>query len=109
MSYSKMLNNRCSVYRHKDSIKDNITVKKPVLIYENMRCRFVRKTAYGSDTTTQKGRAVITVFYMLYLAKKVDVHNGDIVFIKDEKYIVYEPNKPCGHHTVVMLKREGEA
>lgn len=109
MSYSKMLNNRCSIYRHKDNIKDNITTKKPVVLYENLRCRLVRKTAYGSDTTTTKGRVVITVFYMLFLGKKVDIRNGDVVFINGENYTVHEPNKPCGHHTAVTLKREGEA
>ena len=109
MSYSKLLNARCSIFRHKEVEEDNITREKPVLEYDNIRCRLVRKTAYGSDTTTEKGRVVITVFYMLYLGKKVDVLNGDLVFINDEKYIVQEPNKPCGHHTAVMLKKDGEA
>lgn len=109
MSYSKMLNVRCSIFRHKDVTEDNITRQKPVLKYENLRCRLVRKTAYGSDTTKDKGRVVVTVFYMLYLGCKVDILNGDLVFVNGEKYIVQEPYKPCGHHTAVMLKKEGEA
>lgn len=109
MSYSKMLNATCSIFCHDEEEQDGITRNKPVLLRENVRCRLVRKTAYGADTSNSKGRAVISTFYLLYLGKRVDIHNGDLVFVKNEKYIVQEPYQPCGHHVVVSLKKEGEA
>lgn len=82
----------------------------PVSVYPpETRCRFVRKTATNTDAN---GRTKVSAYYVLYLPKRVNVKNGDVVIWSldpEVKYKVQEPYTPSNRFNVVIIEKDGEA
>lgn len=112
MSIGKMLIHKCDILRHVDKSRGNFTQKVPSAIYENKRCRFIRKTSTNSE---QLGRVKVSTYYILMLPKSVSVKNGDVVVWKrgemdqEMRFKVEEPYSPCGKYNRVTIERESEA
>lgn len=112
MSIGRMLIHRCDISRHEDTKRGNFTKKDASCIYENKRCRFIRKTSTSSE---QLGRVKVSTYYVLMLPRSVIVKNGDIVVWKrgemeqEMKFRVEEPYAPCGKYNRVTINQESEA
>lgn len=112
MSIGKMLIHRCNIYKHDDEKRGNFTKKVPdAMIYENRRCRFIRK---NSTNTEENGRVKVNTYYVLMLPKSIKVENGNIVCWVDKegkeiyRFKVEEPYSPSGKYNRVSIEREGE-
>lgn len=110
MSFGRMLIHKCEVLRHEEEKRGNFTKMKPVSVYPSgTRCRFVRKTATNTEVN---GRTKVSVYYVLYLPKRVKVKNGDVIIWSldpEAEYMVQEPYMPSNRFHVVTLEKEGEA
>lgn len=106
-----MLIHRCKILRYQEEKRGNFTNQVPKVLYPaGTHCRFVPKMN-GSVDTEVDGRTKVVVFYDLYLSKRVQVKNGDLViwsFDPDHFYQVQEPYAPSNRYTLVTVKKEGE-
>lgn len=111
MSFGKMLIHKCEIFRHGDVARGNFTKKEPISIY-NTNCRFVRKNTVGMGNTLSNGRIKISAYYILYLPKRVNVKNGDLVAWSLDPHTMYkvqEPYSPSNQFNIVTIEKEGEA
>ncbi len=113
MSYGRMLIHRCEIRRYVDKTRGNYTKKVSQVLYPaGTHCRFVRKTSTSIENTKDHGRVKVSVFYILYLPKQVQVQNGDcIIWSLDPKHLykVQEPYSPSNRFNLVTVLKEGEA
>lgn len=109
MSFGKMLIHRCEILRYEEEKRGNFTKMRPITVYQNeIRCRFVRKTATNTDSN---GRTKVSAYYVLYLPKRIKVKNGDVIVWSldpEAKYKVQEPYAPSNRFHIVTLQKEGE-
>ena len=119
MSIGRMLIHRCDIFRHGDKMSGNFTKKELAPIYENKRCRFIRKSSTNTETM---GHVKVSTYYVLMLPKSVRVKNGDVIYWTPEpdesdsqddsktilKFKVEEPYAPSGRYRRVSIEREDE-
>lgn len=109
MSFGRMLIHKCEVLRHEEKKRGNFIKMKPVSVYPpGTRCRFVRKNATNTEAN---GRIKVSAYYILYLPKRVEVKNGDVIIWSldpEARYTVQEPYAPSNRFHVVTLEKEGE-
>ena len=108
-----MLIHKCNIYKHGNEKIGNFTKKVPNMkVYENQRCRFIRK---NSTNTEENGRVKVNTYYVLMLPQSVSVENGNIVCWIDKngnetyRFKVEEPYSPSGKYNRVSIERESEA